>query len=124
LTRTRSSRPANDLSQYVILKHGQAAFYGFLLFLSGLLAGLAVMSMPSANAIPPQPGVCISGGGPFATFRDCDLWPDGSFYHQEFGGFIGYGGREGRVCDGFPPPFTDNDPTTMCPGVVGPVVAR
>ena len=69
-----------------------------------------------AQAIPPGPNQCIMGGGPFATFKDCDLWPDGSFWHSEFGGFIGYGGREGRVCDGFPPPFTDNDPNTVCPG--------
>jgi hypothetical protein len=59
------------------------------------------------------------GGGPFATFKDCDLWSDGSFWHEVYGGFIGYGGSASRVCDGFPvPPATDSDPSTPCPGVV------
>lgn len=84
-------------------------------------AGLAfVIPTPQANAIPPQPGVCVSGGWAYAMYEDCDLWPDGSFWHREYGGFIGFQGRSGRVCDGMPPPFTDNDPRTPCPGVVMP----
>lgn len=85
-----------------------------------IIAAILMLFSPRANAIPPQPGVCVSGGWGYAAYRDCDLWPDGSFWHQEVAGFIGFGGREGRVCDGFPPPFTDNDPTTPCPGVVMP----
>jgi len=93
-----------------------------LIGIGGLLAAGITVAAP-AKAIPPAPYTCISGGGLFATFRDCDLWSDGSFYHQVYGGFIGYGGSEGRVCDGNPPPPTDWDPTTPCPGM-GPVVER
>jgi hypothetical protein len=78
-----------------------------------------------ADAIPPAPYTCVGGGGPFASFRDCDLWPDGSFWHEVAGGFIGWGSSSGRVCDGNPPIPTDMNPNTPCPGVaVGPVVAR
>lgn len=82
------------------------------------LWAVGVLAPAVSQAIPPQPGVCISGGWAYAMYEDCDLWPDGSFWHREYGGFIGFQGRSGRVCDGMPPPFTDNDPSTLCPGVV------
>lgn len=85
-----------------------------------LVAGPAV-----AQAIPPGPNTCVSGGGGFigyGSYTDCDLWPDGSFWHRVSGGGpFAWGDSSGRVCDGFPiPPATDNDPTTPCPGVVMP----
>lgn len=91
--------------------------------LGALTAAGVLTAAPQANAIPPAPYTCIGGGGPFALFRDCDLWPDGSFWHEVAGGFIGWGSSSGRVCDGNPPTPTDMDPTTYCPGW-GPVVAR
>lgn len=83
----------------------------------------ALFSAPTASAIPPGPNTCVSGGGGFigyGGYRDCDLWPDGSFWHEVTGGGpFAWGGSSGRVCDGFPvPPATDNDPSTPCPGVV------
>ena len=85
-----------------------------------LVAGPAV-----AQAILPGPNTCVSGGGGFigyGSYEDCDLWPDGSFWHRVSGGGpFAWGGSSGRVCDGFPvPPATDNDPKTPCPGVVMP----
>lgn len=82
----------------------------------GAFATAGIICAARAEAIPPQPGVCISGGWAYAMYEDCDLWPDGSFWHREYGGFIGFQGRSGRVCDGMPPPFTDNNPSTPCPG--------
>lgn len=83
--------------------------------------GLSAAYAPEANAIPPGPNSCVSGGGGFiggGGYEDCDLWPDGSFYHRVYGfGPFAFGGSSGRVCDGSPiPPATDNDPTTKCPG--------
>jgi hypothetical protein len=83
-----------------------------------------VGSTPQAEAVPPGPNTCVSGGGGFigfGSFRDCDLWADGSFYHEVFGGGpFAFGGSSGRVCDsprGNPmPPATDWDPNTICPG--------
>ncbi|QWY84398.1 hypothetical protein SEA_KNOCKER_56 [Mycobacterium phage Knocker] len=86
--------------------------------------GGAVLVPAVAEAVPPGPNTCVSGGGGFigfGAFRDCDLWPDGSFWHEVTGGGpFAFGGSSGRVCDsprGNPmPPPTDSDPTTMCPG--------
>lgn len=78
----------------------------------------ASSSAPVAGAIPPGPNSCVSGGGGFIGFggyEDCDLWPDGSFWHRWWGGGpFAAGGGAGRVCDGLPPVPTDSDPRTPC----------
>ena len=95
--------------------------------LGALTAAGVLTAAPQANAIPPGPYTCVGGGGGFiggGSYEDCDLWPDGSFWHRWTGyGPFAWGGGAGRVCDGMPPVPTDMDPTTPCPGV-GPVVAR
>lgn len=82
----------------------------------------AFVSAPAAGAIPPGPNSCVGGGGGFigyGGYEDCDLWPDGSFWHRQWGsGPFAFGSSAGRVCDGMPPVPTDNDPSTPCPGVV------
>ncbi|UOW93396.1 hypothetical protein SEA_LABELLE_71 [Mycobacterium phage Labelle] len=91
-------------------------------FAFGMALGTAFAA--EAGAVPPGPNTCVSGGGGFiggGSFRDCDLWQDGSFWHEVIGwGPFAHGGSAGRVCDSprgnpFPPP-TDSDPNTKCPG--------
>lgn len=41
-----SNRDPRDLSQYVVLKHRQAALFGALLWVSGVLAGLGIAWLP------------------------------------------------------------------------------
>ena len=92
------------------------------LVLSAMIAGAmyagVTTAAPSAEAIPPGPNSCVSGGGGFigyGWYRDCDLWPDGSFWHEWGGsGPFAFGGGAGRVCDGMPPVPTDSDPRTPC----------
>lgn len=83
------------------------------------MALVAAFSPTQAQAIPPGPNSCVSGGGGFVGggwYEDCDLWPDGSFWHRWTGwGPFASGGGAGRVCDGLPPVPTDNDPNTPCP---------
>jgi hypothetical protein len=81
----------------------------------------AAFAPAQAQAKPPGPNSCVSGGGGFiggGSFTDCDLWPDGSFWHtwRAWGPFASGGGAM-RVCDnGTPAPApTDNDPNTPCP---------
>jgi hypothetical protein len=78
--------------------------------------GIGVALAPQANAIPKGPNSCVLVNAPFVSYKDCDLWPDGSYYHEVLGGYGGLGGGESyRACDGFPiPPATDNDPRTPC----------
>ena len=91
----------------------------------GVVTAGALSSAPVAAATPHPDGSCRVGGGGFiggGAFRDCDMWPDGSFHHKVsgFGPFAFGDVFSGRVCDSPPgnpmPPVTDNDPATMCPG--------
>lgn len=72
-----------------------------------------LLATPTAQA---SPGQC--GGGGFiggGSFCDTDPWPDGSFWHCVTGwGPFAWGSNCNRVCEGFPPPITDNDPRTPC----------
>lgn len=83
---------------------------------AGMFMGVGLAD--PAQAIPPGPNSCVSGGGGFigyGWYRDCDLWPDGSFWHEWGGsGPFAFGGGSGRVCDGIPPVPTDSDPKTPC----------